>query len=71
MGITSVSYDLFPEIDKLMSNYLTPHILSAEHLEIAQYLYFIVNKVELDIIEVIGPKLLLSSDSEIYFCVWN
>ena len=71
MGITSVSYDLFSEIDKLMSNYLTSHILSAERLEIAQYLYFIVSKVELDIIETIGPKLLLSSDSDIYLCVWN
>ncbi len=69
MGITSVSHDLFPEVDKLMSNYLTPHILSAERLEIAQCLYFIASKVESDIIEVIGPKLLLSSDSEIYLCV--
>jgi hypothetical protein len=69
MGITSVSHDLFPEVDKLMSNYLMPHILSAERLEIAQCLYFIASKVESDIIEVIGPKLLLSSDLEIYLCV--
>ena len=53
MGITSASHDLFPEVDKLMSNYLTPHILSAERLEIAQCLYFIASKVESDIIEVI------------------
>ena len=53
MGITSVSHDLFPKVDKLMSNYLTPHILSAERLEIAQCLYFIASKVESDIIEVI------------------
>jgi hypothetical protein len=52
MGITSVSCDLFPEIDKLMSNYLTPHILSAKRLELAQCLYFIASKVELDVIEV-------------------
>ena len=71
MGITSVSYDLFPEVNKLMSNYLTPYILSAERLEIAQCLYFIVSKVESDIIEVIDPKLLLLSDSKIYLCVWN
>ncbi len=54
MGITSVGNDLFPEIDKVMSNYLTPHILSAEYLEMAQCLYFIANKVEPDIVEVIA-----------------
>jgi hypothetical protein len=54
MGITSVGNDLFPEIDKVMSNYLTPHILSAERLEMAQCLYFIANKVEPDIVEVIA-----------------
>lgn len=52
MGITSVSNDLFPEIDKVMSKYLTPHILSAERLEIAQCLYFTASKVEPDIVEV-------------------
>ena len=36
IGITSVSYEVFPEIDKVMSKYLTPHILSAEHTEMAQ-----------------------------------
>ncbi|RHZ84508.1 hypothetical protein Glove_80g41 [Diversispora epigaea] len=36
MGITSVSNDLFPEIDNEMSKYLTPHILSAERLEMSQ-----------------------------------
>jgi hypothetical protein len=30
MGIASVGYDLFPEVDKLMFEYLTPHILSTE-----------------------------------------
>ncbi|RGB24184.1 hypothetical protein C1646_773437 [Rhizophagus diaphanus] len=34
-----------------MSKYLTPHILSAVHFEIAQYLYFIASKVESNIIE--------------------
>ena len=52
MRIASVSHDLFPEVDKLMSKYLTPHILSTERTEMAQCLYFIANKVELDIIEV-------------------
>ena len=35
MGITSVGNELFPEIDKVMSKYLTPHILFAECLKIA------------------------------------
>ncbi|CAG8668959.1 2853_t:CDS:2, partial [Ambispora gerdemannii] len=46
MGITSVGRDLFPAIDKVMSEYLTPHILSAERLEMAQCLYFIANKMD-------------------------
>ncbi|RHZ58027.1 hypothetical protein Glove_379g13 [Diversispora epigaea] len=46
MGITSVDNDLFPQIDKIMFKYLTPHILSAEHLEMAQCLYFTANKIE-------------------------
>jgi len=58
MGITSVSHDLFPEVDKVMSKYLTPHILSAERIEIAQCLYFNASKVKLDIVKVI----------KIYFC---
>jgi len=58
MGIKSVSNDLFPKIDKLMSEYLSPHILSAERLEMAQCLYFIANKVESNITEVICPFLL-------------
>ncbi|RHZ55099.1 hypothetical protein Glove_420g73 [Diversispora epigaea] len=53
MGIMSVGNDLFPEINKIMSKYLTPHILSAERLEMAQCLYFTANKVELDIVEII------------------
>src|SRR6266540_1682480 len=32
MGITLVDNNLFPEIDKVMSKYLMPHILFAEHL---------------------------------------
>lgn len=53
MGMTSVCCDLFPEIDKVMSKYLTPHILSIERTEMAQCLYFIASRVELDITEVI------------------
>ena len=49
MGITSVGHDLFPEIDKQMTQYLTPHILSAEHLEMSQCLFFIASQVQLDI----------------------
>ncbi|CAG8594842.1 11736_t:CDS:2, partial [Cetraspora pellucida] len=51
MGVISVSYNLFPKVDKEMSKCLTPHILSAERLKMAQCLYFIASKVELDIIE--------------------
>ena len=53
IGIASVGQDLFPEVDKVMSKYLTPHILSAERTEIAQCLYFIANRVEPDITEVL------------------
>jgi hypothetical protein len=53
MGITSVSCDLFPEVDKMMARYLTPHILSAERQEMAQCLFFTVSKVESDVVEVI------------------
>src|SRR2546425_5434964 len=49
MGITSVGHDLFPEIDKQMTQYLTPHILSAEYLEMSQCLFFIASQVQLDI----------------------
>jgi len=52
MGITPISQDLFPEIDKIMSKYLTPQILSAERTEMAQCLYFVPNKVEPNIAEV-------------------
>ena len=48
MGITSVGHDLFPDVDKQMTQYLTPHILSAEHSEMAQCLYFIATQVQLD-----------------------
>ena len=49
MGITSVGHDLFPEIDKQMTQYLTPHILFAEHLKMSQCLFFIASQVQLDI----------------------
>jgi len=57
MGITTVSQDMFPEIDKIMSEYLTPQILSAERIEMAQCLYFSPNKVELNIAEVFSVFL--------------
>ena len=46
MGIVSVGHDIFPEIDKQMTEYLTPHILSAEWLEMAQCLYFIADQMD-------------------------
>ncbi|RHZ67244.1 hypothetical protein Glove_302g17 [Diversispora epigaea] len=49
MGITSISNDLFPEIDNEMSKYLTPHILSAKRLEMSQCLYFTASKMESNI----------------------
>ncbi|CAG8537897.1 9819_t:CDS:2 [Cetraspora pellucida] len=52
MEVTLVSHNLFPEADKEMSKCLTPYILSAEQLEMAQCLYFIASKVELNIIEI-------------------
>ncbi|CAG8752417.1 20147_t:CDS:1, partial [Rhizophagus irregularis] len=51
MGIASVGHDLFPKVDKLLSKYLTSHILSAIRSEIVQCLYFIASKVESNIIE--------------------
>ena len=48
MRITSVGHDLFPDVDKQMTQYLTPHILSAEHSEMTQCLYFIATQVQLD-----------------------
>jgi len=47
MGIVSVGHDLFPEIDKQMSEYLTPHILSTERLEMAQCLYFVASQIDI------------------------
>src|SRR5581483_7312750 len=53
VGIISVGHDLFPKVDEVMSKYLTPHILSAERMEMAQCLFFTASKVEPDIIGVI------------------
>ena len=50
--ITSVSYEVFPEINKVMSKYLTPHILSAERTEMAQCLYFTADKAEINTVEI-------------------
>jgi hypothetical protein len=52
VGITMVSQDLFPEVDKIMTEYLTPQILSAERMEMAQCLYFVPSQVEPNIVEV-------------------
>ena len=52
MGITPISQDLFSKVDKIMSEYLTPQILSAERIEMAQCLYFVLSKVEPTIAEV-------------------
>src|SRR6266498_1990776 len=43
MGITLVDNNLFPEIDKVMSKYLMPHILFAEHLlyKKLEYVFYI------------------------------
>lgn len=65
MGITSVSHDIFPEVDKVMSKYLTPHILSVERMEMAQCLYFITSKVKSNIIEVTNLHLCLKLLTEI------
>ncbi|CAG8775643.1 12599_t:CDS:1, partial [Dentiscutata heterogama] len=43
-------HDLFSEIEKIMSKYLTPHILSIERMEMAQCLYFNASKMELDVV---------------------
>ena len=52
IGIISVSHEVFPEIDKVMSEYLTPHILSAERTEMAQCLYFTADKAEINMVKV-------------------
>ncbi|CAG8578948.1 17809_t:CDS:2 [Cetraspora pellucida] len=51
MGIKSVGHDLFPAVNEIMLKYLTPHILSAEHMEMAQCLYFNVNKMDSNILD--------------------
>ncbi|CAG8782900.1 3460_t:CDS:2, partial [Racocetra persica] len=40
VGIASVSSEVLPAVDYILSEYLTPQILSIEHIEMAQYLYF-------------------------------
>ncbi|CAG8828793.1 11249_t:CDS:2, partial [Racocetra persica] len=49
--IKSIEYNIFLKIDQLMAKYFTPHILSAECLEIAQCLYFVADQLQLDIIK--------------------
>ena len=50
--ITSVSHEVFPEIDKVISEYLTPHILSAKRTEMAQCLYFTADKAKINTVEI-------------------
>src|SRR5581483_343158 len=57
VGITTVSRDMFPEVDKIMSKYLTPQILPAERTEMAQCLFFMPDKVEQNIAEVFSMFL--------------
>ena len=57
IGITTISQDLFPEIDKIMTKYLTSQILSAEHMKMAQCLYFVPSKVKPNIAEVFSVFL--------------
>ena len=52
IGITTISQDLFSEVDKIMNKYLTPQILSAERIKMAQCLYFVPSKVEPNIAEI-------------------
>ena len=47
-----ISQDLFSKVDKIMNKYLTPQILSAERMEMAQCLYFVLSKVKPNIVEV-------------------
>ena len=49
MRITSVGHNLFSEVNKQITQYLTPYILFTEHLEMAQCLYFIANQISFDI----------------------
>ncbi|CAG8559815.1 1963_t:CDS:2, partial [Racocetra persica] len=45
VGISSVGNEIFPTVDQILSEYLTPHILSVERIEMAQCLYFNANVV--------------------------
>ena len=52
IGIISVSHEVFSEIDKIISEYLIPHILSAERTKMAQCFYFTADKAEINTVEV-------------------
>ncbi|CAG8458205.1 16173_t:CDS:2 [Gigaspora margarita] len=58
VGIIPVSSEIFPTIDHILLEYLTPHILSIERIEIAQYLYFDAILADLSMVE-------LDDDNEI------
>ena len=49
----------------MMSRYLTPHILSAERMEMAQCLYFVASKAESNTIEIIGVYFMFEIVNEI------
>ncbi|CAG8834675.1 38589_t:CDS:2, partial [Gigaspora margarita] len=50
VGIASVSSEILPAIDYILLEYLIPQILSTEHIEMAQYLYFDATLVNLTVI---------------------
>ncbi|CAG8740930.1 628_t:CDS:1, partial [Dentiscutata heterogama] len=51
IGITSVGSEMFPVISHVMMEYLTPHILSVEYVEIAQCLYFNAIRTGVEIVD--------------------
>jgi hypothetical protein len=65
MGITTISQDLFPEVDKIMAKYLIPQILSAERMEMSQCLYFVPSKAEPNIAEVFSVLVMSCNVNEI------
>ncbi|CAG8693188.1 14021_t:CDS:2, partial [Racocetra persica] len=50
VGIVSVSSEILLAVDHILLEYLIPQILSIEHIEMAQYLYFDATLVDLTVI---------------------
>ncbi|CAG8603894.1 12050_t:CDS:2, partial [Dentiscutata heterogama] len=50
VGIASVSSEILPAVDYILLEYLMPQILSIEHIEMAQCLYFDATLVNLSVI---------------------